>query len=280
MTRIRAPEACQSSHDRLTLHPQCRHRVTIIETSFVGIEVRSYDERQAPDRHDYAQLVLPVTGAMQLEINGEQGQLDPLHGAVVEAGMWHSQRSNVDNRSLILDVDQSAFTSNNWAVLLDRPFTEITPATRKLVEFMHLCIEGETAQPALIRGWMPLLLDTLALTSPQVRSRLTALLAHIEAQPALPWSTDLMSRFASMSVSRLHALFQEELGMSPHAWLLRKRIALACELLTYSNRTIVDVALSTGFADQSVLTRAMRQNIDTTPAAYRRRRQEAKPKHQ
>nr|WP_255422998.1 helix-turn-helix domain-containing protein [Undibacterium sp. FT79W] len=52
-----------------------------------------------------------------------------------------------------------------------------------------------------------------------------------------------MAHFASLSISRLHALFQEELGTSPRAWLLRKRIHLACELLTHTNRTIVDVAL-------------------------------------
>lgn len=254
--------------------------MTMIETLFVGIEARSYDERQIPDRHDFAQLVLPLTGIVQLDIAGKQGKLDPLHGAIVEAGAWHSQRSIVANRSLILDVDQRAFTSSSWAVLLDRPFTIINPAARKLVEFMHLCIEAGTAQPELIRGWMPLLFDTLATRFPQATSRLSALLAHVEAKPALPWSTEAMARFASMSISRLHALFQEELGTSPRAWLLRKRIDLACELLTHTNRTIVDVALSTGFADQSVLTRAMRQSIDMTPAAYRRQRQETKPKQQ
>lgn len=252
--------------------------VTIIETSFVDIEIRSYDERPTSDKHAYAQLVLPVTGEVHLEIEGARGRLDPFHGAVVAAGVWHAQRSIVDNRSLILDVNEEVLTNEGWAGLLDRPFKEISPAARKLVEFMHLCIEGGTAQPAMIHGWMPLLFDTLALGSPQVRSRLTALLAQIEAQPALPWSTDSMARFARMSVSRLHALFREELDTSPRAWLLHKRIDLACELLTHTNRTIADVALSTGFADQSVLTRAMRQNIDTTPAAYRGRRRETKPK--
>ena len=252
----------------------------MIETSLIGIEARSYDERQIPDRHDFAQLVLPLTGLVQLDIAGKQGKLDPLHGAIVEAGAWHSQRSVVANCSLILDVDQLAFTSDSWAVLLDRPFIIINPAARKLVEFMHLCIEAGTAKPDLIRGWMPLLFDTLATRSPQATSRLSALLAQVEAKPALPWSTEAMARFASMSISRLHALFQEELGTSPRAWLLRKRIDLACELLTHTNRTIVDVALSIGFADQSVLTRAMRQNMDMTPAAYRRLRQETKPKQE
>lgn len=89
-----------------------------------------------------------------------------------------------------------------------------------------------------------------------------------------------MARFARMSVSRLHALFQEELHTSPRAWLLQRRLELVCELLARTSRPIADIALSTGFADQSVLTRAMRQNLDITPAAYRRRQQETKHKCQ
>lgn len=254
--------------------------LTIIETSFVDIEIRSYGDRPVQDRHVYAQLVLPVAGEVHLEIAGTSGRLDPFHGAVVAAGAWHAQRSLVANRSLILDIDETILANEGWANLLDRPFKEISPAARKLVEFMQLCIEGRTVQPALIHGWMPLLLDTLALGLPQVRSRLSALLAQIEAQPSLPWSTDSMARFIHMSVSRLHALFQEELDTSPHAWLVRKRLHLACELLMHTNRTIADIALHTGFADQSVLTRAMRQNIDITPAAYRGRRREIQQKSQ
>lgn len=252
----------------------------MIDTLFVGIDARSYDEWLVPDRHDYAQLVLPLTGLIELDIAGKQGKLDPIHGAIVAAGAWHSQRGIAANRALIVDVDQGVLASESWAVLLDRPFALINPAARKLVEFMALCIEAGTAQPALIRAWMPLLFDTLAARRPQATSRLSALLAHVESTPALPWSTQAMARFACMSVSRLHALFQEELGTSPRAWLLRKRIDLACVLLTHTDRTIVDVALSTGFADQSVLTRAMRQHADITPAAYRRRRQETEPKQQ
>jgi len=252
--------------------------VSILETSFADIAIRSYDATLAPDRHGHAQLVLPLAGEVHIEIETTRSRLDPFHGAVVIAGAWHAQRSIADNRSLILDVDQAILTDARWAGLLDRPFQEISLAARKLVEFMHLCIEGGTVRPALIQGWIPLLLDTLASGSPQVRSRLAALLAYIESHLALPWSTDSMARYANISVSRLHALFREELDTSPRAWLLHKRLELACALLTQTNQTIAAVALSTGFSDQSTLTRAMRQQIDTTPAAYRTWQQETRPK--
>ncbi|WP_229217371.1 helix-turn-helix transcriptional regulator [Massilia forsythiae] len=116
-----------------------------------------------------------------------------------------------------------------------------------------------------------LLLDTLAADAPQPRARLAVLKAEVEARPGLPWTTASMARLAGLSVSRLHALFREELDSTPHAWLLGRRLDLACRLLATSAGPVAAVALAAGFSDQSALTRAMRRELDATPAAWRRR---------
>lgn len=252
----------------------------LIDTSKVSVEIRSYDDRETSDQHGFVQLVFPVSGEVHLAVDASQRLLNPLHAAIVPAGAWHSQHGVGLNRSLILDVDRSAFVEGMWDRLIDLPFIEIGAAARKLVEFMQLSVEVGTVTQAQLQGWIPLLFDTMALGAPQAQSRLAVLLAQIEANPAVPWTTDSMARYALMSVSRLHALFQQELNTSPRVWLLQKRLGLACELLARTNRTIVDIALSVGFADQSALTRAMRQNIASTPAAYRHRQQEARHKRQ
>jgi AraC-like DNA-binding protein len=254
--------------------------VGIIDTSSVSVEIKTYDKQETSDQHGFVQLVLPVSGGVHLAVEASRKLLNPLHAAIVPAGAWHSQYGVGDNRSLILDVDLSVFVGGAWDRLIEVPFTEIGAAARKLVEFMQVSVEAGTVSPAQLQGWIPLLFDTMVLGAPQPQSRLAVLLAQIEADPALPWTTDSMARYASMSVSRLHALFQEELNTSPRAWLLQKRLGLACELLVRTNRTIIDIALSTGFADQSSLTRAMRQNLATTPAAHRQRRQETRHKSQ
>lgn len=240
-------------------------------TATLALHQRSYGALQDPDRHSYAQLVLPVAGEVRLEIEGQAGRLDPLHGALVAPGAWHAQCSAVSNRSLILDVEADAITHGVWQRLLDRPFMMLSPAARKLIDYLGLMSEQQATPPAVLQGWLPLLLDTLALVDPQPVSRLAALLARIEGEPAAPWSTETMARCAGVSVSRLHALFREELGASPHAWLQQKRLEHACHWLSGSGRTVAEIALAAGFADQSALTRAMRHAMDTTPAAYRKR---------
>lgn len=252
----------------------------IIQNSLVDIDIRSYGALRDPDRHAFAQLVLPLSGEVELDIEGKGARLNPLKGAAVVAGAWHSQQSAVENRSLIVDIGQAAMTHPSWERLADRPFADISPAARKLVEFMQLSLAGRAAPHALLHGWVPLLLDTLALEPPRPQSRLAALLAYAEANLAQAWTTESMAQFARMSISRLHALFQEELGSSPRAWLLARRLHHACELLRHSGQPIAEIALAAGFGDQSALTRAMRIQLDTTPGAYRRQRQETAAKNQ
>ncbi|TFW33147.1 helix-turn-helix domain-containing protein [Massilia horti] len=247
---------------------------------FVDLHVRSYCANRQSDRHEFAQLVLPVSGELLLEIEGKQKQLDPLHGALVRPGAWHSQCSSTANRSIILDIDVATITQGSWERLLDKPFTGISPAARKLVEYMGIITDQQDIRPAVVNGWVPLLLDTLTSSVAQPTSRLAALLARIEGEPGLPWTTESMARSAGLSISRLHALFRSELDTSPHAWLLAQRINRACEWLAHTDRSIADIALGAGFSDQSTLTRAMRNAMDTTPAAYRRQSRENRPKRQ
>jgi len=244
------------------------------------LHLRSYGATRDSDRHAYAQVVLPVSGEVALEIEGRQGRLDPLHAALVAPGAWHSQYSQVANRSLILDIQAEAFEHGAWRELLARPFTGIGPAARKLVEFMGILAQAQPVAPKLVQGWAPLLLDTLGAGAPQPASRLAALVARIELEPGLPWTTETMARAVGLSVSRLHALFREELGASPHRWLLDCRLARACALLEGSDRPVAEIALATGFSEQSALTRAMRRVLDTTPKAYRMQYRETRSRPQ
>lgn len=234
------------------------------------LHLRSYDRVHWGDRHEFAQLVLPLHGEVLLDIEERRGRLDPLHGALVAPGAWHAQSSQAANGSLIVDVDGAAFERGPWQELLERPFVVLGPAARKLVEFMGLMAREAAPSPALVQGWVPLLLDTLRLDAPRATSRLAALLARLDAAPGLAWSTESMARAANLSVSRLHALFREELDSTPHAWLLGCRLDCARSLLADSQRSVADIALACGFSDQTSLTRAMRKVCDTTPAAYRR----------
>ena len=65
--------------------------------------------------------------------------------------------------------------------------------------------------------------------------------------------------------------FKEMFGETPHRYVLRRRIERARRLLLMG-AGIAEVAVASGFSDQSSLTRAFRQATGTTPGAFRRGR--------
>lgn len=251
-------------------------------TSFspVALHTRSYGQDRWSDRHDFAQLVLPLSGVVALEIDGRQGVLDPLRMAFVAPGARHSQCGEEGNRSIIVDLAPQSIAAPLGERLHERPFLALGAEVRKLVEFMGLMAGRGAAAPATVAAWAALLLDSLVLEQPRASSRLAALLLAVELEPGRLWHTDAMARCAGLSVSRLHALFREERDTTPHDWLLQLRLARVCEWLAASAAPVAELALRAGFSDQSALTRAMRRSLGVTPAAYRRQRQENQPKTQ
>ena len=74
---------------------------------------------------------------------------------------------------------------------------------------------------------------------------------------------------AHLSLSRFAHLFREKMGISPHRFILSKRIDEAKELLRYSSMTISEIAKSVGFDDSSYFSRIFRKHTGHPPTDYR-----------
>jgi AraC family transcriptional regulator len=73
-----------------------------------------------------------------------------------------------------------------------------------------------------------------------------------------------------LSRSHFARAFKKTTGQSPHVWLLQRRIQKAKHLLIHSETPISEIALASGFADQSHLTKVFSKLVGTTPGAWRR----------
>ena len=73
-----------------------------------------------------------------------------------------------------------------------------------------------------------------------------------------------------LSVRHFARAFKESMGLPPHRYLLKRRIDTARGLLLGSTRSLLDIALSCGFADQSHFTRVFTASVGVSPGAMRR----------
>ena len=82
-----------------------------------------------------------------------------------------------------------------------------------------------------------------------------------------------LSRLATecgLSSRHFARAFRLSTGMPPHRWLVWQRVERAKELLGTRALSLVDVAMFSGFADQSHFTRVFKAVVGVTPGAWRR----------
>jgi AraC family transcriptional regulator len=98
--------------------------------------------------------------------------------------------------------------------------------------------------------------------------------ANIE-QPLRIW--DLSAR-VNLSSAHFSRAFKHTFGLTPHAYLVQRRLETASRLMVETADSLTEIALRCGLCDQSHLSRLFRRHMGASPAAWRRH-QERTPSH-
>jgi len=242
----------------------------------LDLSLRSYAPQTLRHSHAHHQIVLPLAGVLEMEVDGKGGQVAGCQAALIAAGRDHSCEAAGDNRFVVLDWMADDRDDEDVARLSDvathRPFLAYDPGLQNLLRFLGDELAGRPTASG--RGWGTLLLSAVAaragVARPTSSRQLGRAIAHIHANHHRPLGVEEIARAACCSLSHLHALFQRHLATSPMDYAAEVRLDSAMALLLASDAPISGIALETGHADQSVLTRSMKRRRGITPAAYRR----------
>ncbi|WP_233872565.1 AraC family transcriptional regulator [Paraburkholderia adhaesiva] len=98
--------------------------------------------------------------------------------------------------------------------------------------------------------------------------RLARAAGFIDDNYTRPLRLDEICAAADLSPSYLIRAFRQQYGMTPHAYIVNRRIEFSRAQLRRGH-AIADVAAEAGFADQAHLQRAFRQFVAATPGQYR-----------
>jgi AraC-like DNA-binding protein len=109
--------------------------------------------------------------------------------------------------------------------------------------------------------------------TPEDRGRLFRALEpvvrHLERHYTATVSMEQMADLAGLSSTHFNREFKRLFGMSPTRFLHSLRIEKARQLLVSTRRTLAQIALDTGYHDQSHFTRHFRRLTGLTPRAFR-----------
>jgi AraC-like DNA-binding protein len=252
-------------------------------TTVTGLSLRSYGDTPLAHAHGHHQAVLPLEGALEMEVAGRGGRVDAAALVVVAGGALHSCRATGRNRFLVLDWEDDGAADDFAERLVEagqrRPFVGLDPALQPLLRFLDTAVASDRLDPGERRDWGRLLLRRLghglahglASRPSSHPRRLSRALAFAQANLAEALTVERLAGAAHTSAGHLHGLFRRHLGRSPMAHVADLRLERAMQALAQGDTPIAELAAACGYSDQTALTRAMKRRHGVTPAAYRRR---------
>jgi AraC-like DNA-binding protein len=114
---------------------------------------------------------------------------------------------------------------------------------------------AESAPPGLLRA----LADT----------RLAAAMRQMHAEPARAWTVEALAKTAALSRSAFFERFARAVGLSPMAYLLGWRMAMAKDLLS-AGVALAEVAERVGYSSASTFSTAFSRHVGQAPGRYAR----------
>jgi AraC-like DNA-binding protein len=90
-----------------------------------------------------------------------------------------------------------------------------------------------------------------------------------DARYVEPLNVDDMARAAGLSRAHFSREFRRAFGVSPHAYLLTRRLERAAALLRMTDRSVADVCFSVGLQSVGSFTTSFTRAYGKSPTAYR-----------
>jgi len=78
-----------------------------------------------------------------------------------------------------------------------------------------------------------------------------------------------IARECRLSASHFVRAFTRSIGISPHRWLMQRRVDVAKDLMLSTDTSLVEISLRCGFSDQSHFTKVFAEATGETPGRWR-----------
>lgn len=220
----------------------------------------TYVHERGADEVDAGTVVLMNPGAMHA-CNPHAGSAWSYRMVYIDAGWWRRVQCELgaDRAGALREFDATSLREPALGACVTRVCERLADAHASVLAREQAVVELATALQA--RAGVP----RVAPEASAGLARVAALLTECCHQP---FSLAELCAAAGLSEAHLVRSFKRRYGMTPHAFLIDRRLQRSRQELR-RGRAIADVAAEFGFADQAHLQRTFRRVWATTPGRYR-----------
>jgi AraC-like DNA-binding protein len=222
-----------------------------------SLSLRHYGASHGSHAHDHFQVLLGLSGVLELEVGGRGRRIAAGQGCVITPGDRHDFESRAGSRCLVLDTSLTGWghcaadpARTAQALALGNYLAEALQQPDSLAQFHGPAL--------LLEAWEP---ASPAASKPPRYARpihWEQLSTWTQQRLHEPLSVAQLAAQVFLSPTQFAARCRRETGLSVMQWLRRQRLALAVQL-RQRGMNVADTALHCGYQSPSALTAALRR---------------------
>lgn len=227
----------------------------------VVCERRTYTDKPHAHEHAYAQLVMPVNGALSIALGIMDFQ--DCHNEVIYIPPLcnHSFYSRQANQFLVFDIPRAFLPHGKAEFRTHYTVDNRWEAIRTLV-----CSEVAEGKPAASQRIADLSRYIIGLLEPPGHF---ASVEHIRQYYHTKLSVQELAAIEHYNESYYCEWFQKQIGYTPMEYVRTLRLEKAKQLLVDSDDSLLQIAQEVGYENQATLTKLFRSCLGVSPREFR-----------
>ncbi len=234
-----------------------------------SLSVRSYSLTQDTHAHGFHQIVVPLSGAMEIAIDPDVYTVAVGHCVVIPSGTAH--RYSAPEKSTFLVADMGSLPENIGS--LEEPCVAIDSDLLTFCNYadVHLtnAASDETARLLYSLFWR--LLEQQDFRG-RIDERIMRAVMLMDEDLSVSHPVETLAATACLSVSQFKTVFKKSFGMPASGYLTGRRMERAKTLLANTDYPISVVAAEVGYDDASAFTRRFTAQFGQSPRNFARNR--------
>ncbi|KAB1508865.1 helix-turn-helix domain-containing protein [Photobacterium damselae] len=231
--------------------------------------------------HDHHQLVIGVSGRSEFEIEGKGNVISKGQGCIVSSDAEHAFSGLGTNEILVVNLPshfeglladhhqlESLFDHSYYFSLDLQAQTLIQALSTELSSAPNDLLLSQSCSNMLLCSLQRHIQDPHKHVNHRLNMDLLDL--YIESHLSTKISVSELAGSAFLSDSQFFLLFKQQVGMTPHQYVLHKRLHRAKHLLIHSQLSLMEISQQCGFASQSSFTQSFSRLFSISPARFRK----------
>ncbi len=225
-------------------------------------ERRSYVAEPHTHAHAYAQLIIPVNGALAVTVAAQSFLENGPEVIYIPPDARHSFYAQSSNQFLVFDIPPAFIP----AVAIDRPTAQ--PMDERWQAIRNLLALEVGEGPQANQRLQDLFRYILRLLEPATGH---PSLEYIAKNYHRPITLQQLAALEHYQLSYYCEWFQRKFGLSPMTYIRQLRLAKAQNLLAETDYNLLQIAQQVGYEHHATLTRQFQAVFGLLPSEYRKK---------